>query len=201
MDIDEGELYAPKLRLYIVKSTMPLPLIYKLAKKRKWMALLGYMPWKANSSAGRMVTDPRWRKYDDQCPGMFQIRDYRDPGKIVDTPTQMTLYNFDADGDGMNDKIYRYQHDYTGNRFATADFKTCHLKQILSQLSDANLFRFNGKTYVIAGINIGRVSVYRINFLAREIDWSDETCHFTGIDRFTDISETKHLFNKPEFRK
>ena len=53
MDIDEGELYAPKIRLYIVKSPMPLPVIYKLAKQRKWMALLGYTPWNQTSGGGR----------------------------------------------------------------------------------------------------------------------------------------------------
>ena len=112
-DIDEGELYAPKLRLYIVKSPMPIPVIYKLIKQRKWMTLLGYTPWKANSSAGRMVTDPRWREYDDQCPGIFRYQDFRNPGSIAGTPTQMTLFDFDADGDGKSDKIYRHQFNHS----------------------------------------------------------------------------------------
>jgi len=201
VDLETGQLYAPKTRLYFVKSPMPGPYIWRMMKEGNWKAVLGYTPKQADTAAGRIVYDSRWRKYDDRCPGIFRIGDYQDPKKIVDTPTKMTLFDFDADGDGKNDKIYRYKYEYTGNRFAVADFKTCHLKQILSQLSDANLFRFDGKIYVIAGINIGRVSVYRINSLAREIDWNDETCHFTGIDRFTDISQTKHLFNKPEFRR
>jgi len=97
-DIDEGELYAPKIRLYIVKSPMPIPVIYKLIKQRQWMTLLGYTPWKANSSAGRMITDPRRCKYDVQCPGIFRFQNYRDSNKVVGTPTRMTLFDFEADG-------------------------------------------------------------------------------------------------------
>ena len=58
-DIDEGELYAPKIGLYFVQSHMSLPVIGRLNKQRKWVTLLGYTPWKANSSAGRLVADPR----------------------------------------------------------------------------------------------------------------------------------------------
>ncbi|NQU70764.1 MAG: hypothetical protein HQ514_09450, partial [Rhodospirillales bacterium] len=106
-NLDVGERHAPKTRLYFVKSPMPGPFIYRMRKERNWKAILGYTPWEADSTAGRIVYDSRWRKYDDQCPGLFQIRDYRDPNKIADTPTQMSLYDFDADGDGKHDMIYR----------------------------------------------------------------------------------------------
>ena len=168
-DIDEGELYAPKIRLYIVKSPMPIPVIYKLIKQRQWMTLLGYTPRKAISSAGRMITDPRWRKYDDQCPGIFGIHGSRDPGTIVATPTRMTLFDFDADGDGKRDKLYRSSNDYDFIRYAAVDFKTCELKELLWISVASDFFRFEDKTYVITDSAPFRrhgshmVSVYRIN--------------------------------------
>lgn len=206
-DIDEGEHYAPKLRLYIVQSPMPIPVIYKLIKQRQWMTLLGYTPWKANSSAGRMVTDPRWRKYDDQCPGIFRYHDYRDPDKIVGTPTEMTLFELGANSAGRLNTIYRNSDENDSTYYDAADFKSCTLKQVLWIRAASDLFWFKNNSYVITNSALlgrrggQRVTIYRISSLTQEIDRNGDTCHFSGIDRFTDYLRDKHLFNKPKYRR
>lgn len=197
-DLDTGELYAPKLRLYFVKSPLPGPFIHRMVKEGNWKAVLGYTPSKADSTAGRIVYDSRWRKYDDQRPGIFSYHDSRDPDEIAATPTEMTLFGFDADG--KRDKIYRSENDFDFIRYAAVVFKTCKLKPLLWISVASDFFRFEGKTYIITDGNPYRArrrpvssKVYRIDLFSREIDRNDDTCYFSGIDRFTDYLRDKHL--------
>ena len=113
----------------------------------------------------------------------------------------MSLYHFDADGDGKRDTIYRHQFDYTGHYFAVADFKTCSLTPIIGQRATANLFQFEGKSFVISDIHLGSVSVYRINNLASKIDANYPTCYFSEINQFTDYRANKLLINQLKYRR
>jgi len=82
------------------------------------------------------------------------------------------------------------------------------LKPILWITVASDLLQFEGKSYVITDGNPhqtrrrpGSNTVYRINTLASEIDRNDDTCYFSGVDRFTDYLRDKSLINKPKYRR
>lgn len=192
----------PRTRLYFAKQPITPAEFGRLRSARDWIGLLGYRPDKADKTPGRVVTDPRWAAFERKCPGIFLHRHFR-TDEVVDTPVGMTLYELDVEGDGHLDRIYRDRLWLGGESYMAADFETCALKEVLGAHHWGDLVRFEGKLFVASHGNTGSrlVSVYRLDSLDREVQYTDQTCFYSGISRLTEYARDRYSFNPPSERK